>query len=136
MNKIISLVLVLGLALSLCACGAQETPAETTAVPAVTTAPAAQTEAPTEASTNVTYTVKVVDEGGNPISGAKLQMCLDSCLPGKTDDTGVATFTAEEADYHVSFMVMPEGYELTTEETEFFFDAGSYEMTITLKAVA
>lgn len=135
-NKIFLVTMVFCLMLSLCACGSSE-PAETTEAPAVTIAPV-QTEAPaeTEADGNVTYTVKVVDEGGNPVSGAKVQMCLESCLPGKTDENGVATFTTVEDDYHVSFMVMPEGYEYTTEETEWFFEAGSYEMTITLKAVA
>ena len=78
----------------------------------------------------------MVDEEGNPIAGAMVQMCLDTCLPGITNENGVAEFAVPEADYKVSFLALPEGYDYTTGEQEFYFDAGSYEMTITLKAVA
>ena len=47
------------------------------------------------------------------------------------------TFQVAEADYKVSFLGgVPAGYEYTTEETEFYFADGAYELTITLKAVA
>jgi len=140
MKKLSLLALVLCLALSLCACGGSEAPA--TEAPA-TQAPA--TEAPaTEAREAepaipegmVQYTITVVDEGGNPIAGAMVQMCKDSCIPGMTDAEGVATFTMAEDDYKVSFLTMPAGFELVDETSEFYFDNGSTEMTITLKAVA
>lgn len=139
-KKISLLALVLCLALSLCACGGSDTPA--TEAPA-TEAPATEapaTEAPetepTLAEGMAVYTITVVDEGGNPIAGAMVQMCKDSCIPGATDANGVATFTMAEDDYKVSFLTMPTGYELVDETTEFYFDAGSTDMTITLKAVA
>jgi hypothetical protein len=142
MKKISLLALVLCLMLSLCACGGSEAPAATEA-PA-TEAPA--TEAPvTEAApeTEATlaegmavYTITVVDEGGNPIAGAMVQMCKDSCIPGMTNAEGVASFTMAEDAYKVSFLTMPAGYELVDETTEFYFESGSTEMTLTLKAVA
>ena len=139
-KKLSVLALVLCLVLSLCACGGSEAPA--TEAPAteapVTEAPA--TEAPeTEAAIPegmVQYTITVVDEGGNPIAGAMVQMCKDSCIPGMTDAAGVASFTMAEDDYKVSFLTMPAGYELVDETSEFYFESGSTEMTITLKAVA
>ena len=126
------LILALAMVLCLCACGGNEDNKgnETTA---------GTTEATTEATEKkddgkVTYTVKVVDEEGNPVAGAMVQLCLESCMPGKTDDKGVATYHTAEADYKVSFMTMPAGY--TAEETEYHFADGSYELTITLKKAA
>lgn len=135
MKKISLLALVLCLVLNLCACGGSEAPA--TEAPA-TEAPA--TEAPeteaTLAEGMAVYTIKVVDEGGNPVAGAMVQMCKDSCIPGMTDAEGVASFTMAEDDYKVSFLTMPAGFELVDETTEFYFESGSTEMTLTLKAVA
>lgn len=136
MKKIMILALALCLALSLCACGGngeggttapQETAAQTTA-PEQTTEPVQQGG----------YTVTVVDEGGNPISGALIQLCKDSCTPTTTNESGVASWpNAEPADgYKVSFLKLPEGYAYTDETTEFYFGTGETEMTITLKAVA
>ena len=84
-------------------------------------------------------TVKIVDEAGNPVVGAMVQICQgETCMPGPmTGSDGTVTFNVEEADYKVSFLGgVPAGYEYTTEETEFYFEDGSYEMTIVLKAVA
>lgn len=78
----------------------------------------------------VTYTVTVVDEDGNPVAGALVQICKDACIPGATDENGIAQFNVAEDAYKVSFVMMPEGY--TAEEAEFYFDDGSREMTIVL----
>lgn len=136
-------VLVLSMLLCLCACGeGEENP---TTDPVNTTAP---TETPTEAPTDVptdptdptdpepTYTVTVVDEAGNPVPGAIVQMCLEACVPAVTNENGVAEFFLAENDYKVSFVNIPTGYELAGEETEFYFADGENEMTITLKAAA
>lgn len=136
MNRFVKLmlcVMALCLAFTLCACGntagnGDESTAGTTD---------STTQATTEATVNdgmVTYTVKVVDEGGNPVSNAMVQLCLEACLPGMTNAEGVATYNVVEADYKVSFVSLPEGY--TADEEEYYFDDGSYEMTITLKAAA
>lgn len=120
--------LAICLVFCLCACGETQTPEQTTGSVA--------TEAATEPVDDgkVTYTVKVVDEGGNPVASAAVQLCKESCLPGMTNAEGMATFRTVEDDYKVSFMTMPAGYEADAEE--FYFESGSYEMTITLKAVS
>lgn len=83
----------------------------------------------------VTYTIKVTDEGGNPIANAAVQICKDACIPGVTDDKGEATFRVAEDSYKASMLALPEGYTYQTEKTEFYFDAGSYKLTIVLKAI-
>ncbi|MBQ7801940.1 MAG: hypothetical protein IJ375_06430 [Oscillospiraceae bacterium] len=135
MKKFVSAVLALCLVLGLCACGSAEND-----TPATTEAPVVVTEAPTEAETEapvaegmVTYTVTVVDGEGNPMAGTMVQICLDACIPAVTDASGVAQWTVEEADYKVSFLSVPEGYEAEAEN--FYFESGSTEMTLTLKAV-
>lgn len=143
-KRFLALLLALMLVLGLCACGdttAQGTPdADPTDPPASqqTEEPTAQsTEAPTD-NPNPIYTVKIVDEGGNPVVGAMVQMCQgETCMPGPLSDaTGTVTFQVAEADYKVSFLgSVPAGYDYTTEETEFYFEDGSYELTIVLKAI-
>lgn len=138
-KRIFALVLAACMMLTLCACGddVQETQPQSneTTAPAVTTAPTQETTVPVDDG-KVTYTVYVVDEGGNPIPNAMVQLCLEACIPGFTDESGKAEFRQVEADYKVSFVALPAGYEHAGEATDFYFDAGSYEMTITLKAVA
>lgn len=132
LKNIFVLVLALCMVFMLCACGGNENEGKES-----TTGTTAGTTETTEATVDdgkVTYTVKVVDEGGNPISGAMVQLCLEACLPAMTDANGVATYKMVEENYKVSFVQMPEGY--TADADEYYFEAGSYEMTITLKAVA
>ena len=83
--------------------------------------------------TRVNYSVKVVDEAGNPIKGVMVQLCLENCFPGMTQDDGVAKFVMTEADYKVSVVSMPEGYTYSTDVQEFYFEEGR-DLTITLKA--
>lgn len=124
------LVFMLGISLVLCLCAC----AETDAPVQTTTAPTVQETEETVDDGKVTYTVKVVDEAGNPVASAAVQLCKDSCLPGMTNAEGVATFRVAEDAYKVSFMAMPAGFEAEAEE--FYFEDGAYELTITLKAVA
>lgn len=143
MKRLIAMLLALCAVVSLCACGnAADSAADTTAAPETTEATVVTTEAPEETTeaeiTGIVYTVKVEDEGGNPVAGAMVQMCEGTnCVPASTNDEGVATFNVQaEAAYEVKFMTMPAGYDYTTEEQVFHFDSGAYEMTIVLKAVA
>lgn len=143
-KRILAFVLALMLVLGLCACGGApvETPEESTpAAPEQTEeATEKQTEEATEElSATPVYTVKIVDEAGNPVVGAMVQICQgETCMPGPLSGSdGTVTFQVEEADYKVSFLGgVPGGYEYSTEETEFYFEDGSYEVTIVLKAVA
>ena len=127
-KRILIFVLAICLLFCLCACG-KTTPGSEASVPETT---AAATEPADDGK--VTYTVKVVDEGGNPVVGAAVQLCKDSCLPGMTNAEGIATFRTVEDSYKVSFMTMPAGFEAAAEE--FYFEDGAFELTITLKAVA
>ena len=135
-KRILAFVLALMLVLGLCACGGApvETPEEST--PA---APEQTEEATEELSATPEYTAKIMDEAGNPVVGAMVQICQgETCMPGPLSGSdGTVTFQVEEADYKVSFLGgVPAGYEYSTEETEFYFEDGSYEVTIVLKAVA
>ena len=90
------------------------------------------------APTGTVYTVTVVDEGGNPVSGAMLQMCQgEICLlPAATDASGIVTFTVtEDGAYEAKFLSLPTGYEYIDDVQVFPFD-GATELTIVLKAVA
>lgn len=137
--KILSVIAVLlCMMLSLCACGSS-TPTATEAPE--TEAPVVETEAPVETEAVVpegmaVYKVKVVDEAGNPVAGAMVQICKDSCVPGATDAEGVATFTVAEDDYKASMLTMPAGYEYAEETDAYYFEDGAYEVTIVLKAAA
>lgn len=134
MRKLILILCVL-LCLSLALCACTEAPAEDTGEG---TAPsgtvfAGETTGSSEDDGKVTYTVYVVDENGNAVTGGMIQFCLDACMPCVLDGNGVASMALEEADYKVSFTMLPAGYALAGDETEFYFEDGSYEMTITLK---
>ena len=143
MKSILLMLLSLCMVVCLCACGGNgdEGTAQTTVDNNATTTTATTTATTiatttTTASDKLTFTVKVTDEAGNPISGVPVQLCLVSCLPNRTNEEGIATWNnMDEAEYKVSFwQSLPAGY--TSDTEEFYFEDGSYEMTIVLKAVA
>jgi hypothetical protein len=80
------------------------------------------------------YTVTVVDTQGTPIPGVMVQLCLDVCYPGATGSDGRVEFPVPAADYKVSLLALPEGYDYSGEMREFSFDDGSFALTITLQA--
>lgn len=147
LNRILAIVLVLCALLSLCACGDTNTPVEETPDVPVNTPvedekipenDSEETPGEDEEPTGVVYTVTVTDEGGNPVSGAMIQLCQgEMCLlPAATNAEGVVTFNvAEEAAYEAKFLALPAGFDYTTEEQVFHFN-GATELTIVLKAVA
>lgn len=137
MKKLFALILALCMVLCLGACGG-ENGGETTEGKETTTAPETseateETTAPVEDGKTL-YTVTVVDQDGNPVAGAMVQLCLDACCPGITDENGVAEYSLEAGDYKVSFLSLPAGYTYSTEEQDFHFEDGSTEITLTLKA--
>lgn len=134
LKVLLAVVMAVCMVFSLCACG-QDTPGnEDTTPDGTTTNPSTTVSTPVDDG-KVTYTVRVVDENGNGVTGGMIQFCLDSCMPCVLDENGVASMALPEADYKVSFTMMPAGYALAGEETEFYFPDGSYELTITLKPV-
>ena len=131
LKRFLAVALVLCFAVCLCACGST---AEENKPATQPTQASVETTQPTDDG-KVTYTVKVVDEGGNPVVGAGVQLCKETCLPGLTNREGLAVFNViEDSEYKVSFMSVPAGYEGA--EEAYYFEAGSFELTITLKAVA
>lgn len=134
MRKLIMILCaLLCLSCVLCACGEQPTDKPGESEPTSTTSSTEESKNPNEDG-KVTYTVKVMDENGNPVTGGMIQFCLDACMPCPLDANGVASMKLTQADYKVSFTMIPTGYILAGDKTEFYFDSGSYEMTITLKA--
>lgn len=137
--KYLGVVLAALMLLSLIGCSDQGVqarntdPVHTTTAPVQTTIPA-QTTVPQQVASG--YTVKVVDENGAPIVGALIQLCKENCYPNVTDANGEAFFELAEDTYKVSFLMLPAGYTYSTEEQEFYFEDGSLELTIVLKAAA
>ena len=136
MNKkaIIAAVLAVLLMVCLCACGggSQEPvtePTTTTTEATTTTTTAAESAIPTPGEGQVLYAVKVVDSNGAPVKDVYVQMCLETCVFQGTNAEGIAYFTCAEADYKVTVMSDPEA-------TEYHFESGSHEMTITFDPAA
>ena len=148
MKKFICMLLALCFVFALAACGnteeapTVETTEATTAVEATDEATVNTDTKPAPGAdeviedTTVLYTIKVVDEGGNPVAAATIaQICDDVCVPVKlTDGAGEKKLEPNE-NYHVNLTVMPEGYEYASGEEEYYFDAENV-CTIVLKAVA
>lgn len=143
MKKLFAALLLVSMVFCLCACGGsnnttttepQETEPQQTE-PQVTQPQETEPD-PTEPE-GVTYTIKVVDEGGNPVAGAMVQLCAEVCMPKLTDANGAAVYENQEerSDYKAAVTSYPAGYEALGEQVDFYFD-GAYEVTITVKAVA
>ena len=139
---LLALLLAMTMVLGLCACGADDDAGKQTEA----TTEATQ-ESTTEATTEATqepvddgkldYKVIVVDEAGNPMAGAMVQICEGTaCNPGVTNAEGVALIRAVEGNYEAKMLSMPEGYTYATEEEVFPFADGALEVTIVLKNAA
>ncbi len=131
LKRILALLLALSMVFCFCACGGNSDDS-------TTTTEGTTNENPIESNNEqkAGFTVKVVDEGGNAVSGVMVQVCKDACVPARTDDKGVATFNIEITDgYKLSVMTCPEGYEYAG-DAEIYLDSGITEYTLTVKAVA
>ena len=153
MKKFFAAVLLICMVLTLCACDGGEKistqPNENqpqTTQPQATQPQATQPQATQPQETEPqetqpqgkTYTIKVVDEGGNPVENVMVQLCSDSgCMPKMTNAEGVAVYEnqPEISGYKASVTMYPEGYEAAGEQVDFYFES-AYEVTITVKAVA
>lgn len=142
MKKLFAALLLVSMIFSLCACGGSQTPTEPQeTLPQQTTAPQPTQPVTTDPAPSepegVTYTIKVVDEGGNPVAGAMVQLCAETCMPRITGADGTAVYENQEerSDYKGSVTSYPAGYEALGEQVDFYFE-DAYEVTITVKAVA
>ena len=79
------------------------------------------------------YSVLVVDENDNPLSGAIVQFCTDSmCNLGETKDDGIAVFAADKPGaYTVHIQGVPDGF--AEDETEYVTEESYGQLKITLK---
>lgn len=134
-KKIIAALLAVCMMVCLCACngggnGSDVQPPETTTT---TTEPTTTTTTgsaiPTPGEGQVLYSVKVVNSKGEPVANEYVQMCLETCVFQPTNAEGIAYFTCAEADYKVTVMSDPAA-------TEYHFESGSHEMTITYDPAA
>ena len=98
----------------------------------------------TTAGSNVSYTITVVDNGGNPVSGVTVFICQDTeggvCyMPVKTDENGVAAFSKDVVPVQDNMKVrvlVADGYDLPLDENGdiayTIIPNGATEMTLTL----
>ena len=98
-----AIMLLLCMALSLCACTAEPATTTTAAkVPAATTTVPATTQQPTEPTSDgkVDYTITVLNPDGTPAVEAWIMVCdADKCMTPKcTDANGVVVFRLEQKD--------------------------------------
>ncbi len=63
------------------------------------------------------YRIYVSDTEGNPVKGAKVQLCDDStCMIENTDKSGLAVFSVKKSEYTVHILDLPEGYKKDDQE--------------------
>lgn len=160
MTKLTALLLVLCLsALALCACGegkettAAATPsatqkpttANTNATPTAADTTAQATEPTTDPATDpaekLTYSFRVVDEEGNPVEGAQVQVCKgdDFCLmPVKSDAQGMVEYDVTDYGYdvydvHILKNSIPAGYEFDNDQVKTSEDVHEYTLVLKKK---
>lgn len=134
-NRLLAAILMLAMATSLVACGnagsgnTENTQQEGQANKDTEK----ESEKESEKEESPSYTIKVVDESGNPVAGVMVQLCKDSCVPKMTDANGVAVFTVKELEdgYKANVAKAPEGY--TYEDGDVYFE-DEVEVTLTLKS--
>lgn len=160
LKSLLALMLALVMVFALCACGddkettnnshatksnnSESKPESDGTKPNTPDAPDTPDTPDTPKDPEYVYTVKVQDTNGNPISGLNVQICAgDSCVPKKTDDTGVAGYDKPiegNGELTAKIIKLPEGYvgvsELSMEgETEVVFiltNVSSYVYTVSV----
>ena len=101
-KRLLALCLALCLTVCLCACGGTQNEEPSEEAPQPSNQPQqTETTEPSEENqnTNPVYTVKIVDEAGNPVVGAMVQMCQgETCMPGPLSGSdGTVTFQVAES---------------------------------------
>ena len=135
-KRILAAILMLAMACSLVACGGNGSANNTENTQnesEVNKDTEKESEKESEA-TGVVYTIKVVDEAGNPVEGAVVQLCKDSCSPAVTNAEGVAQFKVKELsdEYKATIATYPDGTQYP--EDYVYFTGGITEVTLTMKA--
>ena len=92
----------------------------------------------TESDGKITYTIYVVDNEGNAVVGAKLQMCdSNGCSPilKGTDEEGKVTASKTASDFKAQIRTLPAGYTEIEAGDYHYFDANN-TVTITVNKTA
>ena len=135
-KRIATLVLMLCMAVSLCACGngsGNDTEKENTQNTQQDDSQANKdTEKETESEQvddgKIEYKVILVDANGAPVAGQMIQVCnAATCFaPVVTDANGVATFRLEESnEYKAKLLTAPD-------DAYVYFESGATELTLTM----
>lgn len=79
------------------------------------------------------YTIKCVDQNGDPVTGVMINVCTDeTCTPSSVDENGVLAFDAASYAYVLHVLTIPEGYEFdTTQEVIAPVEGGEVTFVIT-----
>ena len=139
MKKILAAILLSSMVFSLCACGAGNGNTNNNQNSNNTqdsqTAGNSEADSESESEEGVVYTIKVVDESGNPVSGVMVQLCKDSCVPKVTNSDGLAEYPVDEVEdgYKASITKLPEGYVYEGEENV-YYEEDATEVTLVVKA--
>ncbi len=128
MKRLITFLLVLTMAMCLVACGEDATTPDDTDPTTTASVPTSSTVD----NTVYNYKIRVVDQDGNPIEGAFVQFCLETCDFFETNEEGWALIDKPIADgYKAHIISLPEGYESYTFSAEdTYFEAGQTEMIL------
>lgn len=135
MKKILIMLLCVVMVFGLCACGASEATEEPKETEKTTEAlETEEKETEEETSAPEGFAVTVVDQNGAAVVGAMVQICKDSCVPGITNEEGVATIiaTIDSEGYALKVASLPEGY--TYEGEDVYLEEGMTEYTLTVTA--
>lgn len=78
------------------------------------------------------YTVRFVDQNGDPVPGCVASFCSDAvCVPVTADENGEARFDGAPYAYHVQVLRAPEGYSFDPAQ-ELVFPENGGEITLAL----
>lgn len=87
-----------------------------------------------EENTGVSYTVRVVDQNGDAVVGAMVQMCSDRCFPlDPTDENGESVSIRKQDDFKAQIVSLPDGYtDITNGEYQLFSGDAEGGFTVTI----
>ena len=78
------------------------------------------------------YTVRVVDQNGDPVPEAAVGFCLDTgCIPVETDENGVAVYSGAPNRYHIRVVDAPDEYDYP-DDTDTYIGPESGEITLVI----
>ena len=136
-KRLVTLVLMLGLALSLVACGGNAGTATEKNNTENTQQDEGQANKDTEKESEsenvddgkIEYKVTLLDASGNPVAGQMIQVCnAATCFaPAATDANGVATFRLEESNEYKAKLLT------ASDDAYVYFEAGATELTLTME---